>query len=1501
MMSSDCDCDDHASSQDNHDGAHLPLHVGLDLRVPAILATVDSTSMTSSSACTNPHLRQLMERYFHESYRGKDGPKVGFRKHKEDIENGYDSDAESDADGLSKLQARNPRSKSKRRKSRRRKRSSDALTGPEKSASNNFCGSINSSRPEIDLDAYHQFMKDGYRDHKDLSNNHNHVVMGMGGTTTSIALGGVALGSASFDGIADGVHDEKDSPPPKQILSTRLNAWDSSPSTVCEEDRKSLNVPDGLGNADENAEHSFGFFFNPIDEEEGDYNYDPQSSNLRKHLFSVDGSNDDNDDDDAKLPHPGEIRRPLPKRQLGSRQNIRSKSLADIDPISEDDSDLELTQRSRELQYHLRLQQMIEIALEAERAAEAGEETFAASATRFELGLGLDVPFGSEMESLNGGDYSPPRSCRRLQHHPAHKGWAVCAPFDCGRPEYIDSREKPAAAPTTPPRDGSEGYGYGDVSNANILPSRFFSNRQLKSMRSHPRMPQTEMIKRQRPSPLSRGSRQVSAPTMLQTHRRSGSYSGMESIGVGIPATPISAMPSILTSRTFLSVAPPPSVVEKPEKVPVLSLRHMEDLIPSFSVMHNQLKLHMSTNEVEPSNLSSSWSPSPEKKDHRLSSKEEQSLSEGPASTQIQMSKDTASSVDDLSPGTKSSSNLPAAASFLTKVPSFQMIMKSVSGMSGSDPAVGKISDEDLSYGTKDSDTNLSLASVIPMDCVSFVSCGERSDKMILLTPERKEKKQAHFEKLENSNSLLHDNGVDGDPNSKIPEDIYACTLATEIIDPTVERQRSLSPPPQAPYSIDECNLALTPRRGRATSLVVQTPRSRWSTFWDNISPSKTAKRNSSLPTSFEGRTSNGLSMSMPPTRKPIFVNSHQEEHSTILQGIKHKSEARSFSSGDQIAKTPYLPSIIKQNSSSQSQSKLNEGILSLNNEITPFYLRPLSNNGIVNDWDIQTNESNDSHIISSRSYSQKIPNSKSPIWSQNVYPNEDVHIMSNQEDKMAEDNGSGCILISQSYSKMGPTSPLPPHIPKRFGTVDCDGSKSEEGKSLVNQDQKPRRKVFICEEKKQFSPEDEISGKASFKGSFRTSTTTQLSDADDESYSDLSHTSESNLFNTDSSLSVFNVRSMEASTSRDTSPLHNESSSQTGECVARDQDSASDKPPLHPAGVKLANILLNKSSSFKTFQRDRAPSDIPVLPTIEASRSCNDLSDHYSDDSSSKQQSSHEETSNKCPESPPKLEHSFDLEFQAKHSDTDISHDESKSKVKNASTQSFGYWLNHGYDKDGQSFCSPFETNLLRERSNSKATVKSLNTMMLDVESDDDGNDNDDNNTSTLTFSNLLENVPSVISKLTFRKSGDSERTYRDEEEFVENFMYTGIKSQKSKPRCFEDEDNICRRKQICGKGTPRCADFSCPTVVESALMCLSVQNSESNDISYELNEEPSNTTIETEHQHSNSSEIELDGVSAYGDFLFRGPSLKIKRKGQVVVHDICQTRSYDSCSIVL
>lgn len=487
-------------------------------------------------------------------------------------------------------------------------------------------------------------------------------------------------------------------PFPIQSFSERLNAWDSSPSTICDEEK--------------NTSVSFDVYFNPISHPDDAHDDDPFTA--KKNLFS--------------------------DEEYDNEEKFEKENFDDND--SDTDSDLELTQRSRQIQLDLRLRELNEIAIEAEKAAEAGDESFKGLATRFELGLGLDVnrftPSSSPKRAKNNDSFDHNLSCRP---------WNVFENINCAPIDHYNA--------ATPRRGSNLGKG---------LVQHF-----------------TE-IKPKRPKPLAAQNRQISAPTRSIQHRSS-----------------LHSVPSILSQTPFMSTSMAKPEIQ--EKISVLQLRHIEEVIPDFKEMHHFMRLNL-----ERCGVPNEYGEKNEDLPQTLTKEEKDELRESKV-------------LDSQRRGFTSSL-------FFEKVPNFQSIMRNMSGLSATEKGA-KIDDAGLFEASQKKYSGYTNAptdeQTFGIDSVSFVSSTENDyDNSTCEKPDG----------TTTSNSESND-------EDSIQEEIgtHTCTLAAEIHDPKLH-SRSRSPLPRTPFNekLDEEMLqALTPKTLRKTH-------SRWSSITsmlENMSPAK--------------------------------------------------------------------------------------------------------------------------------------------------------------------------------------------------------------------------------------------------------------------------------------------------------------------------------------------------------------------------------------------------------------------------------------------------------------------------------------------------------------------------------------------------------------------------------------------------------------------------------------------------------------------------------------
>ena len=456
---------------------------------------------------------------------------------------------------------------------------------------------------------------------------------------------------------------------------------------------------------------------------------------------------------------------------------------------NDDDDDLELTYRARQIQLDLRFQEMKELAIEAERAAEEGIEKFVGHATRF----GPDTNI-----SVNSEEGSPTRGTV------AQKEWKSCGKLGGEHRNEYNNKLKP-----TPRRQ------------------RFASHH----------------VTPQRPRPLSFKDRLSSAPSILQNNKNAASAS----LPIGNVPTSVS---SILTSKSFLSLA---HSNYNENKVHVLSLRHIEEVIPTFGEMHSFLKSHMKRAGVNDSILN--------RIDNQSDDNQSNNDEKGSAT------------------GSKKSTN-----SLFPRISSFHRLFQNFSGLSvdesGQNKSIGML-ESDLEIGpASDVENRSDYGENAKAKRTSLViNCGRISsfDEIMWQQPRLSSSQPQDF----NDSDFTQEEGKEKEKivliDSSDQSENYICTLAAEINSPN---RRPRSPPPKPLYNDAEGQIfAMLQRNGPTTP-----PRSKWTAFWANISPTnkpRTAMRSQSLP--LEPQLDNQ-------TEDFMIRTKIERYHSDILQAHNHTS-----------------------------------------------------------------------------------------------------------------------------------------------------------------------------------------------------------------------------------------------------------------------------------------------------------------------------------------------------------------------------------------------------------------------------------------------------------------------------------------------------------------------------------------------------------------------------------------------------------------------------------
>jgi len=425
-------------------------------------------------------------------------------------------------------------------------------------------------------------------------------------------------------------------------------------------------------------------------------------------------------------------------------------------------ADLELTRRARKIQHDLRLQEIEELAWEAERAAEAGNDKF----------VGVVTTFGINEVTPSSSPSITPLPISLYDDDERMVSFRTPNKSNCGRRNLQESYQSCDRVRIVTPKSSSPScYGLYEtkLEYSNISPP--------------PEVKRFTQVGTEKPKPLSFQNRLSSAPSKMQNP----------------DSTPIS---SPLTMK-FRSAFQVPDMVSR-QKIRVMSLRHVEEVIPTFMNMQNNLRLNMIRCGVH---------------DEVLQQKIDKSVSD--ATNVLLDDKEESCSLSHVS-----------SFSFFHKADNFHKLF-SLSGKYNlviGDESRSRTGDDSLDNSLLYPNESFALSPdrMIDdtIDCVSFVSCGGTSrdeiSQQILVTPQRK----------------LHI--VDDEKENDAKEGVFYSILASEIHTPGRRSARRVSPPPRAPYDIgeyyksDELRTTSKPHEVDSPS-----QKSRWSSFWDNLTPKK--------------------------------------------------------------------------------------------------------------------------------------------------------------------------------------------------------------------------------------------------------------------------------------------------------------------------------------------------------------------------------------------------------------------------------------------------------------------------------------------------------------------------------------------------------------------------------------------------------------------------------------------------------------------------------------
>lgn len=1208
---------------------------------------------------------------------------------KDDEEDCFDADCESSLNGTCSSGTKKSRAIPRAKRQRRRKISSD--TSHDSLSDNHVFHNHRYPSPFEDDD-------DGDGDVLNDTFPHDRLVADRAQSVSKEILGNYPKNgsdvmegkrSLSFD---DDEHSTKQT---ERAVFSRFNAWDSSPSTVCEDEEADMNA-------------SLDFYFHPIQDE--DDSVVKGVGNVRKALFDTKDDEDDDDDHDSVLRTP----------------DHSTEQAMEIT----DESDFELTQRSRQIQMDLRVREMLELAKEAERAAEEGKEKFVGSATKFELGLGLDV--GNRVVSSSP---ESPKKDRRM---------TMCTLMD-GLQCNLNKNDV-----TTPPPSSGQG-----LSRAR---SQFYLNRHTDVKP----VPRPKHYYRQNSAPATVMARTV----RVRSHN----------------------IPSLLSSTgTFFSIAP---ITESKERISVLELRHIDEVIPPFKYMHSFMKMNFLRKGIKEENLSAS---------SLLHGKKQQHVHKGVASAPFQDHRSTLRQSSILS-------TVPIA--FLPRVPSINMIMKSMSGLSSKEPEkseklnVPKSGDEtSKGFDDDDADTDLSLEpDDMALDCVSFVSCGDASIDVDSAG------ENSVLQVACTSSSTINDSS-NVEQDSDLIE-THMCTLATELYDPS--RRRSVSPLPKPPYCLDG-GPDLTPKRSCATS------KSRWSGFWENISPVR-------------------KSISLPSPLRLQFPSS-----------LEYKGGSWIFSN------------------EALASRKLSFRRLSMNEESLHF--QPIEKHDSIDEpLEVQKDDLSNGVIISSQSYSQTVLRSTSPL----NHFNSDAH----SSDFMNLHPPSECVSSKDNLKSGEGTSHNEDKNIETQGTLLCKGHCSK--RSFRTSTTLMSGEDSQSSSASKFS---DCSNQTSTNNSVKNQSEPMILTVTHLEEKSILNDPISQVQSTDdlSSLRHCDVPYIKPPLHPTAAPLGalQPADDTDVRCyvIPSMNVTKGDLLPTIEASISFPNFSNEDSSELSIISRyekhgnhccdsdasSKIAGDEELRGNTCPRLSCNDQNRTISRHEMHKDDHGAAYASSKLEGDDELIDNTF-LEVSCTKEEVSGSDNFTEATNKDDKTSTKNLTKHDGHDG--------MENTQLRG-------LQKPALSGLDDDSTDSSRADDDMNKS-MSFIDLMEKVPSVIGRFRpFRRIKKDANQFKSDVEFVNNYFFTEME-QKS---CMIHMDTKVHTVSTDAQnkcGTHPCIDLNCASVMETAFRCLSTQH-----LTMEMNDSTrSEIEYFQNKKYGNLRCSGMSESVTVGNLVFKAPSLKVFKK---------------------
>lgn len=282
--------------------------------------------------------------------------------------------------------------------------------------------------------------------------------------------------------------------------------------------------------------------------------------------------------------------------EASSASSLYSTGIAlDPDPDSDDEltdellAERDLARRARQMREEIRRAEMEELAREAERAAEAGEEKFVGAASTFDVVLAASAIVSKQTEEEN----APMASWRSGKPVPDQRRPWECM-FD---PSMVEKKSiEPPSSPmnewmkstlSAPPSSPMVGW----VSSAIAMYDPTTTPAQNKRGNN-----ESTLGKSIHHSPTI--SSRASVPESIKRHSNSFSDSYHPTTPLRRAAT--SRTETAITGSSLISaLSTPLSDRKRIEKVPVLQLRSIEDIVPNFGDIHLRLRTDMAGKGVK--------------------------------------------------------------------------------------------------------------------------------------------------------------------------------------------------------------------------------------------------------------------------------------------------------------------------------------------------------------------------------------------------------------------------------------------------------------------------------------------------------------------------------------------------------------------------------------------------------------------------------------------------------------------------------------------------------------------------------------------------------------------------------------------------------------------------------------------------------------------------------------------------------------------------------------